>query len=215
MQTAIRSQLKGEICVNIQSVVESLKSKQYSVTFFASSTDAADYLEKSLQNRVIGFGDSATLKHMKLYERLSLHNTVYDPAQSSNNHEFLAIARKCLTTDIYFTSVNAMSESGELINIDGTGNRIAGSLFGHEKVYFIISTNKIEPTLEQAIWRARHVAAPQNAKRYQLNTPCAQTGDHCYDCSSLERTCNALTIYWGKMCDMDAEVVLIDEELGF
>jgi len=56
-----------------------------------------------------------------------------------------------------------MSETGELVNIDGTGNRVTGSLFGHEKVYFIISTNKIEPTLEKAIWRARNVAAPKNA----------------------------------------------------
>jgi len=109
-----------------------------------------------------------------------------------------------------------MAETGELVNIDGTGNRVAASLFGHQKVYFVIGTNKIEPTLEKAVWRARNVAAPINAKRFNADTPCAKKGDRCYDCSSPERICNALVIYLKKMNDIeDVEIILIDEELGF
>jgi hypothetical protein len=109
------------------------------------------------------------------------------------------IAQKCLTTQAYLTSVNAASETGELVNIDGTGNRIAASLFGHEKVCFVFGVNKIEPTLEKAIWRARNIAAPKNAKRFGLKTPCAVKGDCCYDCSSPDRICNVLSIYQKKM----------------
>lgn len=202
--------------MNIQSVIETLKKNRYSVSFFNTGEEAADYLDKSLDNCVIGFGDSVTMSSMKLFEKLSAHNTVYDPNQSKDNDEFLELAQKCLTTEVYLTSVNAMSESGELVNIDGTGNRIAGSLFGHKKVYFVISTNKIEETLEKAVWRARNIAAPINAKRYELKTPCAVKGDRCYNCSSPDRICNALTIHLKKMNDIkDVEVVLIDEKLGF
>lgn len=202
--------------MEIQSVIKALEKNRYSVRYFQSGKEAADYLDKELDNRVIGFGDSATMSQIKLYERLSAHNEVHDPNQSKDNDEFLEIAQKCLNTEIYLTSVNAMSEKGELVNIDGTGNRIAGSLFGHKKVYFVVGINKIEPTLEKAVWRARNIAAPKNAKRYRLSTPCAIKGDKCYDCTSPDRICNALTIHLKKMNDIeDAEVVLINEELGF
>ena len=202
--------------MNIQATIEALKKNRYTVRFFESSSEAADYIDNELDNYTIGFGDSKTMSHMKLYEKLSSHNIVHDPYQSKDNDEFLEIAQKTLTTQIYLTSVNAMSETGELVNIDGTGNRVAGSLFGHEKVYFVIGTNKIEPTLEQAIWRARNVAAPKNSKKYNLNTPCVIKGDRCYDCASPERICNALIIHLKKMNDIeDVEIILIDEELGF
>lgn len=197
-------------------VIENFKKNRYSVSFFASGEEAAAYLDGQLNGRVIGFGDSATMSSMKLYEKLSAHNTVYDPNQSKDNDEFLEIAQKALTTEIYLTSANALSETGEMVNIDGTGNRVAGSLFGHKKVYFVVSTNKIEPTLEKAVWRARNVAAPKNAMRYKLTTPCAIKGDRCYNCSRPDRICNALVIYLKKMEDIeDVEIILIDEELGF
>lgn len=202
--------------MEIQSVIKALENNRYSVSYFTSNVEAAGYLNSSLDHVVIGFGDSETLSQMRLYEKLSTHNTVYDPKQNKNNNEFLDIAKKCLTTEVYLTSVNAMSETGELVNIDGTGNRVAGSLFGHKKVYYVIGTNKIESNLEKAIWRARNIAAPQNAKRLGLRTPCAIKGDHCYNCSSPDRICNALTIYWKKMNDVDdVEIILIDENLGF
>lgn len=202
--------------MDIQATIKALEKNRYTVSFFSSSKEATDYLNEHLDQRIIGFGDSDTMAHMKLYETLSAHNTVYDPQQSKDNDEFLEIAAKCLTTEIYLTSVNAIAQTGEMVNIDGTGNRIAGSLFGHQKVYFILGTNKIEPDLERAVWRTRNIAAPKNAKRFQLATPCAIKGDHCYDCSSPDRICNALTIHLKKMNDVDdVEIILIDEELGF
>ena len=81
--------------------------------------------------------------------------------------------------------------------------------------YFIVSTNKIAQTLETAIWRARNIAAPSNAKRLGIRTPCAVKGDRCYNCSSPDRICNGLLIYYKKMSNTDMEIVLIDEMLGF
>ena len=159
--------------MNIKSVIRALEKNRYSVNYFETAQRAADYIDEQIDNQIVGFGDSATMNDMKLYKRLSEHNTVYDPNQSKDNDEFIEIAMKTLTAEVYLTSVNAMSETGEMVNIDGTGNRVAGSLFGHNKVYFIVSTNKIVPTLEDAVYRARNVAAPKNAKRYNLkNTLC-------------------------------------------
>lgn len=209
-------QIEKEILMDIQATIKALEKNRYTVRYFSSAKEAADYLNENLDQRIIGFGDSDTMAHMGLYETLSSHNTVYDPQQSKDNDEFLEIAEKCLTTEIYLTSVNAMAQTGELVNIDGTGNRVAGSLFGHKKVYFVLGINKIEPTLEKAIWRARNIAAPKNARRFQLATPCAIKGDRCYDCSSPDRICNAMVIHFKKMNDVDdVEIILIDEALGF
>ena len=116
---------------------------------------------------------------------------------------------------IYLTSVNGAAETGELINIDGTGNRVASGLFGHEKVYFIVGRNKVAPDYDAALWRARNIAAPKNAQRLGRKTPCAAKGDRCYDCKSPERICRALVVYWEKPNSMDMEVVLVDEDLGY
>ena len=202
--------------MDIEKTVRSLEKNRYTVSFFESSEEAAEYIDKAIDGRTVGFGDSMTMKSMKLYERLSKHNQVYDPNQSTDNDEFLELAKKCLDTEIYLTSVNAISETGEMVNIDGTGNRVAGSLFGHEKVYFVVTTNKIEESLEKAVYRARNIAGPKNALNYNLRTPCVIKGDRCYDCASPDRICNTLNIYLKKMNDIDdVEIVLIDEKLGF
>lgn len=203
--------------MNIQKTIESLEKKYYTVSYFETKEEAADYLDSQIDGKTVGFGDSNTLISMGLFDRLSSHNTVYDPNQSEDNDGFLEIARKCLLTEVFLTSVNGMSETGEMVNIDGTGNRVAGSLFGHDKVYFVVGTNKIEATLNDAVCRARNVAAPKNTQKYDLPVPCVTAAEKkCYDCNRIERICNALVIYYRKMNDIeDVEVVLINEELGY
>jgi hypothetical protein len=201
--------------MNIEKTIESLKRNGYSVTYFEETEDAAAYLVKELNGVTIGFGDSTTLLSMNLFEQLSVHNKVIDPMHREQGKNFKETALECLTTDVFMTSVNALSSNGELVNIDGTGNRVAGSLFGHKKVYFVFGINKITDSLEDAIWRARNVAAPKNARRWGLKTPCAVKGDRCYDCSSPERICNGLLIHYKKMDDVEMEVIIINKELGF
>ena len=107
-------------------------------------------------------------------------------------------------------------ETGELINIDGTGNRVASTIFGHEEVYFIVGINKLAPDYDAALWRARNVASPKNARRLGKKTPCAVRGDKCYDCKSPERICRALAVLWERPTGIGrAEVVLVNEPLGY
>ena len=106
-------------------------------------------------------------------------------------------------------------DTGEIINIDGTGNRVSSSLYGHQKVYLVAGKNKVSPDFHSALHRARNVVAPKNAQRLGRKTPCAAKADHCYDCDSPERICRGLTVLYRKMNRMDMEVILIDQELGY
>lgn len=195
--------------------VKKLEQKGYKVRTFRQKEKAAQYLQEQFHNDTIGFGDSQTLLRMGLYALLSKNNIVYDPNQFDDNDNFLKTAKKALTAKYFLTSVNAITEDGIIINMDGTGNRVAGSLFGHEKVFFIFGTNKIVSNIEEGVWRTRNIAAPQNAKRIGCNTPCALKGDRCYDCNSPYRICSGLLIQYKKMNDSDAEIIIIDEDLGF
>ena len=199
----------------VEKTVEALRKKQYEVLRFKSAGGAAAYLEESIRGLSVGFGDSETLLSMKLFEKLSANNEVFDPVHSENYQGFLEIAKKALNTDVFITSANAISRNGEMVNIDGSGNRVAGSLFGHDKVVFVAGINKIVPTLDDAVNRARGYAAPLNARRHGYRTPCSLGEARCHDCASADRICNAVVIYLRKMMDVDkVQVILIDEALG-
>ena len=191
--------------MDLTKTADALKKRGYEVSCFSTGAEAAAYLNGKIDGMTVGFGDSETL----------LHNDVYHPKYPREGKNFYSTAKDCLTTDIFLLSANGLAETGEIVNIDGTGNRIAGSLYGHTKVYFVISRNKICPTLEEAAFRARNVAAPLNAERHGYKTPCAIKKDRCYDCRSPQRICSAQTIYWRKMNHTEMEVVLIDEDMGY
>lgn len=201
--------------MELKKTINNLKSKGYEVSCFETAEEATSYLNRKVDGKTVGFGDSVTLASMKLYELLSSHNQVIDPKHCAPGMDFWSTAKRCLTTDVFFTSVNGLAETGEMVNIDGTGNRVAGSLFGHEKVYFIVGENKVVSTLDEAIWRARNVAAPANAARHGFKTPCAINQDRCYDCKSQDRICCGQMIYYQKMRFTEMEVVLIKKQLGF
>ena len=200
--------------MDFSNIAAALKKREYDVSCFKAVKEAAAYLDAAIDGQTVGFGDSMTLLTLGIYDLLKSHNDVRDPEHPREGEDFYSTARQCLLTDVFLTSVNGIAETGEMVNIDGTGNRVAGSLYGHKKVYFVIGANKIAPTLEEAVFRARNVAAPQNAARHGYKTPCARKQDHCYDCYHPRRICNAQVIYWQKMNHMDMEVVLIDEPLG-
>ena len=201
--------------MELQNVAKALEKNRYDVKVFETKEEAVAYLDGLFDNMVIGFGDSQTMGQMGLHDTLAAHNKVIDPYRSVDNDDFLRIAKDALTTEVFLTSVNGVTEDGILINLDGTGNRVAGSLFGHKKVYFIVGKNKIAPDMEKSIWRVRNIAAPHNAQRLKLRTPCAIKADKCYNCASPDRICNGLMIMMKKMNDIDMEVVLINEELGY
>lgn len=192
-----------------EAVEKSLRARGFAVKTFARGADAAAYLDSVIDGKTVGFGGSMTLEQLGLYESLGKHNTVVwhwkGPA---------AARREAMGTEIYLTSANGLAETGEIINIDGAGNRAAATLFGHEKVYFVIGRNKLAPTYDEALWRARNIAAPQNARRLGKKTPCAAKGDRCYDCKSPDRICRGLVTLWAPMTGTETEILLVEEDLG-
>ena len=155
------------------SIKEKLESKGYRVSIFENREDAVGYLKDSIKNTTVGIGGSQTANALDLRHELSDGNTIYTRDFPNPGDTKLSNTNKAATTDIYILSANAISDNGEIINIDGTGNRLASSLYGHSKVYYIVGENKIGGTLEEAIARARNTAGPKNALRLHRETPCA------------------------------------------
>ena len=190
-------------------VEQALRQRGYTVRVFDSGEAAADYLNGAIDGVSVGIGGSVTVQQLGLYDRLAQHNQVYWHWQGGPEQR-----DKAAGADVYLTSANGLAETGEILNLDGTGNRVASTLYGHKKVYFVIGANKLAPTRDEALWRARNIAAPLNARRLEKKTPCAVNGDQCYDCKSPDRICRGLVELWGPMMGMETEVVLINEDLG-
>ena len=195
--------------MDFSTIKKNLERNGFAVNCFATKEEAAAHLEKTIRGETIGFGGSITLQEMGLYERLSEKNSVIwhwiDPKNRDRYAEFTA----------YVTSLNGIAETGELVNIDGSGNRVAATLYGPKKVFFVAGRNKIRPDLHSAIDRARNVASPLNAKRIGAPTPCVSVG-RCHDCLSPKRICGVMSIHMRPMIGAEhTEVVLIDEDIGY
>lgn len=196
-------------------VKAALEARQFTVSTFATAADAAAYLNEQIDGVTVSFGGSVTLREMGVLDMLAKHNEMSDYWNAPEGADARENRVASMTSDVYLTSVNGLAETGELINIDGTGNRVSGELFGHKKVYFVVGRNKLAPTYDEALWRARNIASPRNAQRLGVKTPCAIKADRCYDCRSAQRICRGLVVLWEKMKSCEMEVVLIDEELGY
>lgn len=192
-------------------VQQALERRGYTVRTFAAAAEAAAYLDGAIDGKTVGFGGSATLDALGVYDKLAAHNTVIWHWKQEAN----AARKAAMQTQVYLSSANGLAESGEIVNIDGTGNRVSASLYGHRKVYFVAGKNKVSPDYDSALWRLRNVVAPKNAQRLGRKTPCAVKADKCYNCSSPDRICKGLVVLYQKMRAMDMEVVLIDQELGY
>ncbi|MDD7538050.1 MAG: lactate utilization protein [Oscillospiraceae bacterium] len=196
-------------------VKSALEARGFKVSAFPSAAEAARYLNGQIDGVSVSFGGSVTLEQMGLFESLGQHNEVLSHWHVPADRDPAEIRAKAMTTEVYLTSANGLAETGEIVNIDGTGNRVSGMLFGHKKVYFVVGRNKLTPDYDGALWRARNIAAPKNAQRLGTRTPCAARGDRCYDCKSPQRICRGLVVLWEAMKGCETEVVLVDEELGY
>ena len=198
--------------MNVEKALSALRENGFDARWFATAAEAADALCAEVKGKTVGIGGSVTVEQLGVYDRLSRENTVYwhwcQPAAEA--------IRQAEQSQVCLLSANAVSETGALVNIDGTGNRVASTIFGHEEVYFIVGVNKLAPDYDAALWRARNVASPKNARRLGKKTPCAVRGDKCYDCKSPERICRALVVLWERPTGIGrAEVVLVNEPLGY
>lgn len=196
--------------MNYEALEKNFTNHGFVTRYFENGQAAVDYLKEQIHDTTVALGGSMTAKALGVDEALAPKNTVFwhwnEPGR-----ETLFRARDA---KVYICSANGVSETGELVNIDGTGNRIAMTAFGPEKVYFLIGSNKITPNLHAAIDRAHNVAAPKNAARFDLDTPCVK-GGHCFRCNHPQRICKATLILERPVTGMYAEVLFINEELGF
>lgn len=200
--------------MDIQTLKKNFENHKFHTSFFETKEEAGAYLKEQIRGELVGFGGSVTLRDMGLDRILKENNEVVwhwlddMPAAEAR--------RKAMNASVYILSANGVSETGELVNIDGTGNRVAASLFGPKRVYYVVGKNKIAPDLHSAINRAKNVACTKNAVRLGVKTPCAAAGgERCYDCSSPARICNATVILERPMNGMETEIVFVNEELGY
>lgn len=124
------------------------------------------------------------------------------------------IYRECFFADTYFSSSNAITEDGELYNVDGNGNRVAALLFGPKKVIIVAGVNKIVKNLDEAIKRNREIAAPANAKRLNKSTPCTKIG-YCMDCKSPEKICREYTVIKSQKDKNRIHVIFLNDNIGY
>ena len=192
-----------------------LENLGYQVSIFNDKIDAKSYLLNNISNKTVGFGGSVTLKELDLFDSLSLQNKVYWHDKCEDGISVGETRKLASNAQIYISSLNAISLNGEIVNIDNTGNRVSAISFGPEKVYIVFGVNKISNTLEDAVYRARNVASPLNAKRLNKKTPCAVKGDKCYNCQCVDRICRNLSILLTKPTGSEYEIIIINENLGY
>lgn len=188
------------------------------VPYYCENADQANVLIKQLvpEGSTVGWGDSLTLDEtgVKNYFRSGLF-TVFDRDAAGNETELKeSILRKALTCDWYLVGANAITKKGEILNIDGRGNRTAAISFGPKNVIITVGMNKICDDIPSAIDRIHKIACVQNVKRHGLKTPCAYTGE-CNDCTVPECACAQILITRFTRTPDRIRVILIGEALGF
>ena len=194
-----------------QKTAENMKKRGFTVRRYATGAEAAEALCGELKGQEIGMGGSVTAAQLGLPEKLEAAGcTVYARGRSWDRKD----TDKGVTAPVYISSANGVAETGELVNIDGTGNRVAALCFGPTQVVVVAGMNKVAGDLDGAMRRAREVAAPMNAQRFPLKTPCVANG-LCGDCKGPDSIC--AQIVTTRLCKPAGriKVVLVGEDLGF
>ena len=206
---------RNELLAN--KVIKSLNTRHIEGYYCATSADAIKKVLTLIpQGSSISWGGSMTIRDMGMTDALFKADayTLYDRDQAKSPEEIQSIYRQTFGADFYISSVNAMSEQGDIVNIDGNGNRVAAIAWGPKKVIFVVGINKIAKDLDAAIKRARGTAAPINTVRLNRETPCTLDGV-CHDCHSPNSICNQIHIIRNSYDNGRFSVVIVGEELGY
>ncbi|SFD20186.1 lactate utilization protein [Clostridium uliginosum] len=197
--------------------IKSLKENNMNGYLVATKEELINTIEQIVKpGSTVTCGGSMTLFESGIIDYLK--NGKYDFLDRNRpgitQDEVKDIYTQAFSSDAYFVSSNAITEDGELYNVDGTGNRVAAMLYGPKRVIVIVGVNKIVPTLEGAIQRNRQVSAPANAKRLNRVTPCAKVGT-CMDCNSKERLCNEYIVIKRQVDKDRIHVIFMNTSLGY
>ena len=197
--------------------VENLQNHRFDAKLVANVQEAKNLvLQMTEPHKTIGFGGSFTTRALDIVETLQKQGKeVLDHgAAGLTFEETLEIRRRQLTCDCFMCSANAISLTGEIVNVDGVGNRTSSMTFGPKKVIVVAGVNKICNDLDSALKRVKEVAAPMRAKSLETKTPCTLTGV-CEDCNSNTRICNATLILHRRPSLTDMSVIIVQQSLGF
>lgn len=207
---AIRNERLAEV------VIQQMKRRHINAYYCANSVDAIKQVQELIpEGSSITWGGSLTIREMGLTAALKAGNyQVFDRDEIKTQAEKVEIYRKAFSCDYYLTSANAITEDGLIVNIDGSGNRVAAITWGPEHVIFVVGMNKVCHDLEAAMSRARHLAAPVNATRIGCKTPC-QVDGICHSCHSTECICNYLHVMRNSYPAGRHTVILVGEEWGY
>lgn len=186
--------------------------------YYAKSKNEVISIVKDLltDKATVAVGGSQTLFDTGVIDLLRSDSyTFYDRHQKNlSSSEIREIYTKSFSVDTYLCSTNAITENGELVNMDGTGNRVAAMIYGPKKVIIIAGSNKIVKDIDEANYRIRNWCAPINGRRKNKTTPCAKAGQ-CFDCSTDDRMCNNSTIIHKQRDKNRIHIILVNETLGY
>ena len=207
-------EMRNEVLAN--RVVKNLESRNMEAYFVKTKEEA---LKKALElipeGSSISWGGTVSAKEIGLLDAVHEGNyEVYDREEAQTPELKNEIAHKALDCDFFIGSTNALAENGVMVNIDGNANRVAAFAFGPKNVLLIVGMNKVVKSEEDAMGRARNEAAPINAQRFGLDTPCSKN-EMCYDCKSPDCICCQILITRYSRAAKRIKVILVDENLGF
>ena len=198
-----------------QILVKNLKNRHFDAWYCDSKEDAlAKVLELIPEGAKIGWGGVLSAQQIGLFDALRAGNyDLLDRDRCETAQEREQMMKDALFSDVFLTGANGLSLDGQMVNIDGTGNRVAATIYGPKRVIVIAGMNKVCDTLEEAVKRAREVAAPLNMMRFMKDTPCAATGK-CGDCKAEGCICNQIVITRHCRPVGRIQFVLVGEHLG-
>ena len=200
---------RGEI------LVKNLQNRHFEA-YYCPNRESA--LKKALElipeGASVGWGGAMSCGQIGLLDALRQGKyQVFDRERCETPEEKEQAMRNGLTADVFLTGANGLSLDGQMVNIDGTGNRVAAIVYGPKKILVVAGMNKVMDTLEAAVRRARTVAAPMNQQRFMLNNPCSVTGT-CGDCKSETCICNQILITRHCRPVGRIQFVIVGEDLG-
>jgi len=214
-----------DIPLDVSVTLKSLKSNGFDARFAQTGTEARDMMLEMIPLTVkVGIADSVSLRQIGFLDELSRRgynvNNPFRPEMTEGIHSnpdkeksFIAALRSTFQSDVLVTSCNAVTEDGNIISIDGAGNRVAGMIYGAPNVILAVGINKIVKDTPEAIQRIKNVIAPAHTAQKQYKTPCAKTGK-CADCDSRNRICNVTVILEKQPYHTKISVILINEDIG-
>ena len=209
-QEKLYYQKRGEI------LVKNLRNRHFDAWYCDTKEEAlAKALELIPEGASVGWGGVMSAQQIGLFDALRAGNyNLFDRDRCATPEEREQAVKDSMFADVFLTGANGLSLDGQMVNIDGTGNRVAAIIFGPKKVLVIAGMNKVCDTIEQAMDRARQVAAPMNMMRFMKDTPCAVTGS-CGDCKNEGCICNQIVITRHCRPVGRIQYIIVGESLGF